>query len=392
MDGYKYSGRTPGFREELTLVERGTPMGEYLRRFWQPVGLLADATTKPRQVRVLGEDLILFRDGQGRPGLVHQRCCHRGASLYYGRGEEQGIRCCYHGWLFDVEGRCLDMPMEPENGAKVREKIRQPWYPVEERYGLIFAYFGPPEKKPLLPRYELLENLAEGEVVVADDTNLGSGGFGIAPCNWLQHYENVVDPYHVPVLHQAFSGVQFVPEMGVKPDVTFSAFEQGIRSEQWRDLGDGRKLKRVTECLLPNIRVVASPKLAMGRSEGIGFVLPVDSTHYLVYNVARAAPGTDLGAIRSKPNGKDWRELSEAEHQAFPGDWEAQVSQGAITFHSEEHLGSTDQGIAMLRRLLARQVKLVAEGGNPAGWTQTAGEEWIKSESGNFELHAEKMA
>lgn len=384
MNGYEYSGRKGSFREELTLVERGTPMGEYLRRFWHPVGLAADATTTPRKVRVLAEDLILFRDGKGRPGIVHPRCCHRGADLFYGKCEDEGIRCCYHGWLFSAEGQCLDMPMEPENGNKVRHKIRQPWYPVEERYGLIFAYLGPIGKKPLLPRYELLENLAEGEVIVADDSNLGSGGYGIAPCNWLQHYENVVDPFHVPVLHTGFSGVQFVPEMGVKPDVTFSAFEQGVRSEQWRTLDDGRRVKRVTECLLPNVRVVASPRLKQGPTEGIGFVLPIDSTHFLVFNVARAEPGTDLNAIRSLPNGKPWYELSDEEHQRFPGDWEAHVGQGPITLHSEEHLTSGDEGIAMLRRSLARQVKIVAEGRDPVGWTQTPGEEWITSESGNF--------
>jgi nitrite reductase/ring-hydroxylating ferredoxin subunit len=386
MDGYKFSARTPSFREELTLVERGTPMGEYLRRFWHPVGLAGDATATPRKVRVLAEDLILFRDGQGRAGLVHPRCCHRGASLFFGRGEEEGIRCCYHGWLFDVEGRCLDMPMEPENGAKVRGKIRQPWYPVEERYGLIFAYLGPPEKKPLLPRYELLEGLDEGEEILVDDSNLGSGGYGIAPCNWLQHFENVVDPFHVPILHQAFSGVQFVPEMGVKPEVTFSTFDRGVRSESWRDLGEGKKLRRVTECLLPNIRVVPSPRLAPGRTEAIGFVLPIDSTHYLVYNVGRGRPGTSLSDVRSKVNGQNWRDLTEAEHQLYPGDWEAQTSQGEITFHSEEHLASTDQGIAMLRRLLLRQVKIVAEGGDPEGWTQSPGEELVRSDSGNFHI------
>lgn len=392
MDGYAYSAKELHFREDLTLVERGKPMGEYLRRFWQPVGLAQDATTTPRKVRVLAEDLILFRDGQGRAGLVHPRCCHRGASLYYGRGEDGGIRCCYHGWMFDIEGRCVDMPMEPDNGAKVRGKIRQPWYPVEERYGLIFAYLGPPEKKPLLPRFALLENLEEGEEIVADDSNLGSGGYGIAPCNWLQHYENVVDPFHVPVLHQAFSGVQFVAEMGVKPNVTFSRFEQGIRSVQIRNLSDGERLRRVTECLLPNIRVVPSPKLATGRTGGIGFVLPVDSTNYLVYNVARVPIGTDMNAMRSRPNDKDWRDLTEAEHQRFPGDWEAQTSQGPITLHSDEHLASTDEGIAMLRRLLARQLKIVAEGGDPAGWTQTPGEELIDSESGNFMERIEESA
>ncbi len=384
MDGYTYSLRQPRFREDLTLVERDTPMGEYLRRFWQPVGLTADATATPRKVRVLGEDLILFRDGQGRAGLVHPRCCHRGASLYYGRAENDGIRCCYHGWLFDVEGRCLDMPMEPDNGAKVRTRIRQPWYPVEERYGLIFAYLGPPEKKPLLPRFALLEDLDESENLIADDTNLGSGGYGITPCNWLQHYENVMDPFHVPVLHQAFSGTQFVPEMGVKPTVKFSPFEQGIRSHQRRNLDDGREMLRITECLLPNIRVVPNPNLTWGRTSGIGFVLPIDSTHYLVYNVARLPKGHDFASIRSKPNGKDWRDLTEEEHQRFPGDWEAQTSQGEIAFHSEEHLASTDEGIAMLRRLLARQVKIVAEGGDPIGWTQTPGEELVSSDSGNF--------
>ncbi|EJL30780.1 Rieske (2Fe-2S) domain-containing protein [Caulobacter sp. AP07] len=384
MNGYDYSGKTPSFRPELTLVERGSPMGEYLRRFWHPVGLAADATATPKKVRVLAEDLILFRDGQGRAGLVHARCCHRGSDLYYGRGEEDGLRCCYHGWLFDVEGRCLDMPMEPGNGQKVRGKVRQPWYPVEERYGLIFAYMGPPEKKPLLPRFELLETLGEGEELQADDSNLGSGGYGVAPCNWLQHFENVVDPFHVPVLHQSFSGTQFVQQMGVKPEVTFSYFEQGVRTEQVRDLGDGTTLRRVTECLLPNIRVVPSPRLAEGATNGIGFVVPIDSTHFLVFNVARVPIGTDLNSVRSKPAGKDWRDLTAEERQRYPGDWEAQTSQGPITLHSVEHLASTDEGVAMLRRLLARQVKLVGEGGDPQGWTQSPGQELVGSASGNF--------
>ena len=102
---------------------------------------------------MLGEDLILFRDKTGRPGLVQARCAHRGTTLYYGKVEERGIRCCYHGWLFDVEGRCLEQPCEPE-GGRFRDRVRQPWYPVQELYGLVFAYMGPPEKKPVLPRYD----------------------------------------------------------------------------------------------------------------------------------------------------------------------------------------------------------------------------------------------
>jgi len=127
----------PEYDAALTDVGRGTPMGELMRRYWHPIGLATDAGPTPKQVRALGEDLILFRDGAGRAGALHPRCCHRGSSLYYGKVEPRGIRCCYHGWLFDVEGQCLDQPCEPDGGAEHRGKARQPWYPVEERYGLL---------------------------------------------------------------------------------------------------------------------------------------------------------------------------------------------------------------------------------------------------------------
>ena len=117
-------GRPPcTYIKSLTEVGPGTPMGDLLRRYWHPVGLASHATATPRQVRVLGEDLILFRDKAGRPGLVQARCAHRGTTLYYGKVEERGIRCCYHGWLFDVEGRCLEQPCEPE-GGRMRDRVR----------------------------------------------------------------------------------------------------------------------------------------------------------------------------------------------------------------------------------------------------------------------------
>ena len=117
IDGRAYARAEPSSNDALTRVGRGTPMGELLRRYWHPIGLSADAAATPRRVRVLGEDLILFRDGGGRPGLLYPRCMHRGTSLYYGRIEERGIRCCYHGWLFDVVGHCLEQPCEPNGGA-----------------------------------------------------------------------------------------------------------------------------------------------------------------------------------------------------------------------------------------------------------------------------------
>ena len=156
--------------DAIAEVGPGTPMGELLRRYWHPIGMAADATDTPRKVRVLGEDLILFRDQSGRPGLVYPHCAHRGTSLYYGKVEERGIRCCYHGWLFDVQGHCLDQPCEP-GGGKARDKVRQPWYPVQELYGLIWAYMGPPERKPVLPRYACLDVLDEGELLEADDSS-----------------------------------------------------------------------------------------------------------------------------------------------------------------------------------------------------------------------------
>ena len=159
-----YGRPNPTFLERLTLVGRGTPMGELLRRYWHPVALASDATGTPRQIRALGEDLILFRDGAGRAGLLYPRCVHRGASLYYGRVEDDGIRCCYHGWKFTVDGHCIEQPCEPDNGAATCRLVRQPHYPVQELYGLIFAYMGPPEKQPILPRYDVLENLAAGRI------------------------------------------------------------------------------------------------------------------------------------------------------------------------------------------------------------------------------------
>jgi len=190
--GTGYGRPRPTFLRELTLVGPGTPMGELLRRYWHPVGLTGDASDTPRALRVLGEDLVLFRDRRERPGLVTARCAHRGTTLYYGRVEERGLRCCYHGWLFDVEGRCLEQPCEPDGGPQ-RERIRQPWYPVQERYGLVFAYLGPPARKPVLPRYEVLETLDPGEFLEADDRSVGGGGPAVIPCNWLQHYENLME-------------------------------------------------------------------------------------------------------------------------------------------------------------------------------------------------------
>ena len=285
--GTAYGRPAPTYRRDLAEVGPGTPMGELLRRYWHPIGLSSDAGATPRQVRILGEDLILFRDGQGRPGLLYPHCAHRGTSLYYGKVDEHGIRCCYHGWQFDVQGRCVDQPCEP-GGGRARDKVRQPWYPVQELYGLVWAYMGPPEKKPVLPRYECLETFEEGEFLEADANSIGGGGPQIIPCNWLQHYENLVDPFHVVILHSSFSGTQFVKEMAVMPEVNWELQPQGVRTVSMRALPDGRRLRRISEAGLPTLRVIPSPRLGrFGRVESLGWVLPIDDHSFRIYVVGR---------------------------------------------------------------------------------------------------------
>jgi len=382
--GTAYELRPSEIKEDLVRVGRGTPMGELLRRYWHPIGIASDVGSTPKKARVLGEDLVLFRDGRGNPGLLHARCSHRGTTLYYGKVEEHGIRCCYHGWLFDHKGHCLEQPCEP-NGGEFKDKVRQPWYPVQELYGLIFAYLGPPDKKPVLPRYDCLEIMDEGEFVEADDSSIGGGGPAIIPCNWLQHWENVVDPFHVPILHGSFSGAQFTNAMASMPHVEFEAKPYGVTVRSTRKSEDGRIFYRVTEAVLPTLRVVPNPRVARyARVESIGWTLPVDDTSFRIYVAGRVKSKGEIGGMRSKFNGKFWWDLTEEEHQRYPGDYEAQVGQGPITIHSEEHFGQSDRGVLMARRLLQRQLAAVAEGRNPVGVNFDPGAPPTVFEAGNY--------
>ena len=387
--GTAYGRPQATFDATLTQVGPGTPGGEMLRRYWHPIAVASEVTARPRAVRVLGEDLILFRDGEGRPGLLYPRCGHRGTTLYYGKVEPSGIRCCYHGWLFDVQGHCLDMPCEPaekNRSDRYRERFRQPWYPVQEYHGLVFAYLGPPERKPVLPRYDVLEGVPAGEEVVADGSNIGLAGES-APCNWLQTHENVMDPYHVFVLHSTHSGTQFVPVMGLLPEVSWHDTELGVKSYQDRKLEDGRLFHRVTEVVMPNVRIVANPRVKRyGPSDSVAWTLPIDDTTTRIYTLYRAPKGERVERMRW--NGKTWDELSEEEHQRWPNDYEAQVGQGAITFHSEERLAASDRGVVMFRRRLLEQIEAVRQGRDPVGVAFDAARALVAVQAGNFLLEA----
>jgi phenylpropionate dioxygenase-like ring-hydroxylating dioxygenase large terminal subunit len=384
-DGRAY-GRTAGhFDPELVEVRAGTPAGELLRRYWHPVGLSTEATELPRAVRLLGEDLILYRDRAGTPGLLTPRCCHRGTSLLYGKVEEEGIRCCYHGWLFDTQGHCLDQPCEPDRGRN-RERYRQPWYPVVEYNGLVFTYMGPPDKQPVFPRYDIFEQLADDEEIVIVD-HFAFGGPNVAPCNWFQTHENAMDPYHVFILHNAISGNQFSPQLEKWPTIEWHNHAWGVSATQDRHLDDGSVLHRVTEIRVPTVRVIPTPTLTvLGKTNNMSWAQPIDDTHTRVFAMVRKQKGQPAQGLPVYDGNRSWFELSDEEHQRFPGDFEAQTGQGAITLHSEERLASSDRGVSMVRRQFKQQVQIVADGGDPTGVEFDEAHALISIEAGNYIL------
>ena len=382
-DGRAYGRPAGTWDPELVEVGAGTPAGELLRRYWHPVATSAEATSLPRVVRILGEDLVLFRDLGGTAGLVTPRCCHRGTSLYYGRVEQDGIRCPYHGWLFGPDGACLDQPCEPGRGPN-RERYRQPWYPVEEYGGLVFAYLGPAERQPDLPRYDVFDDLDDDEEIVIVD-HFAFGGPSEAPCNWFQTHENVMDPYHVFILHNAISGPQFDPRLEIWPSVEWQRHDWGITATQDRPLPDGTVLHRVTELRMPTIRVVPTPTMTvMGRTNNMSWAVPIDETRTRVYAMVRKPKGQAPQGLPVYGEGRSWFDLTEEEHQRFPGDYETQVGQGAVTLHSEERLASSDRGVSMVRRQFKEQVRVVAGGGDPVGVTFDGSGTTVPIIAGNY--------
>ena len=373
----------------LTQVGPGMPMGELMRRYWQPVLASRTVTDRPREVRILGEDLIIFRDGEGRPGLLYPRCMHRGTSLLWGHVEPDGIRCCYHGWKFDVEGNCLEQPCEP-NPRQNRPEHRQPWYPVGERYGLMWTYMGPPERMPVLPRFAAMESAENDEDYLAFDNSIGAhgdmNGPEVVPYSWLHMNDNVMDPFHVQVLHTTFSGTQFVREFEVMPTVTFDEIEGGVTYTAHRDLDDGRRMDRVSTWMMPNIMFVPDVAMRPGRPDSIGVSVPVDDTHSRILmsiRVPASAKDRPMRGLEAE-NFKPWHQRSLAERQDQPGDYEAQAGQGPISLHSEEHLVTSDKGIGLQRRMLRRALDTVAAGGDPPGVAFDEDAPPVQVPSGNF--------
>jgi hypothetical protein len=255
---------------------------------------------------------------------------------------------------------------------------------------MIFAYMGPPERLPSFPVFAFLEQLTDAEEVAADDTSIGSGGGTIVPCSWLHALDNVCDPYHVPILHDLISGLQFTDVLSGMPSCEFALTARGVRVTQDRQRPDGTMFRRVTEAMLPNIRLIPSPRPASFEPcNKVGWIVPIDDTTHRIFTLARVPRGAVPAQLyRQAFEGRGWHELTEAEHQRMPGDFEAQVGQGPIARHSEEHLATSDRGVVLLRRHLRAQLAALAEGKDPINVSLNGPETLFQVEAGNFLLQA----
>ena len=383
--------------QRLTRVGPGTPGGRVLRHYWQPIALAEelDGPRPVRAVRALGQDLVLFRDESGRLGLLDRDCPHRGADLAYGRLEDGGLRCPFHGWLFDAEGRCLDTPAEPV-GSTLCTRIRQRSYPVVLRSGIIFAYLGEGAAPPF-PAFDCF---------VAPDTHTFAFK-GLIECNWLQALEVGIDPAHASFLHRFFDeddaadsyGRQFratsdgsdLPMTYVlrefpRPRIEVDPTPYGLRVTALREINDATTHVRVTNLYFPQAFVIPmSAEMTITQ-----WHVPVDDTRtYWVAVFTSFAGPVDRARMRAQrlesyalpdylpKRGRDndyGFDPAEQASRTYTGmgedinvhDQWAVESQGAIQDRTREHLASSDKAIAANRRLLLRAMAAVEEGGKPA--------------------------
>jgi 5,5'-dehydrodivanillate O-demethylase len=358
----------------LTQVGRGTPMGELMRRYWQPFAAAADLGEGwTQQVRLLGEDLILFRSRQGALGLIAEQCPHRRASFLHGIPTERGIRCPYHGWEFNAAGECLEQPFEADN-PRFRASVATDAYPVQEMGGVLWAYLGPvaaDRPAPLLPRFDGF--VAEGAIRIL--------GRALLPVNWLQIMENSLDPVHTEWLHGHH--YEFLREQeGVKVAIStphvkidFREFEFGItkhrllagHSEDSDDWRIGHPI------VFPNILAVGNGD-PQARYHSFQMRVPVDDTHtlHLWFNAYLPPAGAQVPErLRGRVFTYDvpWRDAKgRFIVDTIDGqDMMAWVTQGAVADRTRENLGASDKGVAMYRRVLKREMRKVEEGLDPMG-------------------------
>ena len=327
--------------DELTRVSKGTPCGEYLRRYWHPVALSSEISDRPLVVRLLGEDLVLFRDGSGDLGLFHRHCAHRGASLEFGIVTEHGLICAYHGWHYAVDGSLIRAGSEPAS-SPVKNRVCQGAYPAEEIDGIVFAYLGPLSEKPPLPRFDT-QSIADTVAIPFSLTT---------PCNWLQVYENTQDPIHVIHLHSRVSGIQFGNASGVDQIIEYRDTPLGMINIQTRRIDD-HVWTRTTESILPNCNQTgaiweeAESVKFFQRTSMLRWMVPMDDTHTRTIgwrffredlDPRNQGDADQIGVERIDFYGQTESDRSYEQRQRQPGDYEVQVSQRPIAIHALENL------------------------------------------------------
>lgn len=421
--GY-HSNRVPEPDGELTQTGPGTPLGEYMRRFWHPVCMSIELTDTPRFLKILGEELVAFRDGSGRVGVLHAHCVHRGASLEYGAIQEHGIQCCYHGMVFDVDGTCLKAPFpdgEEKEAEKYASSIRQGAYKAFERHGLVFAYMGPPEEEPPFPEWE------ENFTVLPGDELVPYSNF--QHCNWLQVQDNAADNFHTMSLHakisvtgEHYQGTTFdevgAATMEVAPDMQFIPIHQGrgLACAGARRADSDHMHIRVQHQVLPNLSLHAytsedgKKKKLFSRFHMIRWTVPVDDENSKMIGWRVMGPGIDTRGVGDKslvgyetidflegqvamrrperfgkykledlppiPSNHRERECYK-DAQYAPGDYEAIISQRPVAVHALENPTKFDAGLYMFRKLLRDAVR----GSNPAASAEGFAE-WLRTRGG----------
>ncbi len=362
-----------GSNDEITQTGPGTPCGDYLRRYWHPVSMTKDLQQRPKLIKVLGEESVLFRDKSGQYGLVHKRCPHRRASLEYGRCEDKGIRCCYHGWLFDVDGTVLEIPGEPEDSISainVKNEVRLGTYPVKEFKGLLFAYLGPPEELPEFPLYDSFE-------IPGITMTPYSARFA---CNWIQVLDAIVDPVHTAFLHQT----QFSDGFGEMGEIKFYHRQtQRVLGTVTRRVGNNIWV-RVNEIILPNFTQAGAAfaadgteKRFFGRSAFTRWVVPVNDENCIAFAWGNFGERGDPHEYNTN-EGVQLIEQGELidrtyeQKQASPGDVEAVEGMGKISDHDKEYLVAGDQGVAIYRNQMRKFIRKLQKGKPPSQPSESA--------------------
>lgn len=369
---------------DLVRVGKGTPGGEWLRRYWLAVGIAAELEDTPQAMRILDEELVLFRDGQGRLGLVGLHCSHRGTSLEYGDVEPEGIRCIYHGWLYDVQGHCLEQPAEPK-GSRFCEKVQHPAYVVREYGGLLFAYLGPDQANPPpLTRYAPLEDRG-GQRQIEPIRHLDY--------NWFNFWENGADPDHISILHR-YSGYgeqtwgnRFF-DYHDPPAYDLVETEWGLQAVMHKPgPTPDSEFVDVFSLMLPSILQIGDTEFAHLRldeaaahtshNEHFMLVTPNDDDRFMLFTVDHyTGPDPDFFAKLKA------QRAVQAAQQRVPDDVQrrsktkrgvvriedviAQGTQGLLG-ERQERLGVSDRGVILLRRLVREAIEAVQAGRRPKG-------------------------